>query len=56
MVYERELLITEHAGIASKIRDGQAEAAATAVHEHICGFYSRVLGEAVYPNAASRAV
>jgi GntR family transcriptional repressor for pyruvate dehydrogenase complex len=43
--HEREVLIAEHAGIASKIRDGHGDAAAAAVSEHICGFYARVLDE-----------
>jgi DNA-binding FadR family transcriptional regulator len=54
--YERELLIAEHTDIAKKIRDGQGDAAAAALHDHICGFYGRVLGEAAYPKAASQAV
>jgi len=43
--YQRELLITEHTDIACKIRDGHGDAAAASLHEHICGFYARVLSE-----------
>jgi GntR family transcriptional repressor for pyruvate dehydrogenase complex len=53
---ERELLATEHLDIAAKIRAGQGEAAAQALHSHLCGFYGRVLNDVRYPVPAARAV
>jgi DNA-binding GntR family transcriptional regulator len=53
---ERKLLASEHLDIANKIRAGQGEAAAQALHAHICGFYGRVLSEADYPKAAFKAM
>jgi DNA-binding FadR family transcriptional regulator len=53
---ERKLLASEHLDIANKIRTGQGEAAAQALHAHICGFYGRVLSDAEYPRTASNAM
>jgi GntR family transcriptional repressor for pyruvate dehydrogenase complex len=54
---ERKLLASEHLDIANKIKAGHDEAAAQAVHAHICGFYGRVLSDVVYPTrSASQAM